>query len=108
MTGLGRVAAKFGAFAVVSLLLLMLLVNTMVNGLGGDARTYDAVFSDVSGLRVSTVAEAVGIFDEDVYAKNTKDDQNRVVLKPVDAELADGVLTLTLPPISWTAVSLTA
>ncbi|ROS23206.1 alpha-L-arabinofuranosidase, partial [Rathayibacter sp. PhB127] len=63
---------------------------------------------DVSGLGVTTVAEAVGIFDEDVYAKNTKDDQNRVGLKPVDAELADGMLTLTLPPVSWTAVSLTA
>ncbi|MCJ1684368.1 alpha-L-arabinofuranosidase C-terminal domain-containing protein, partial [Rathayibacter sp. VKM Ac-2928] len=63
---------------------------------------------DVNGLGVSTVAEAVALFDEDVYAKNTKDDQNRVGLKPVDAELADGVLTLTLPPVSWTAVALTA
>ena len=63
---------------------------------------------DVSGLGVSTVAEAVGIFDEDVYAKNTKDDQDRVGLKPVDAALANGVLTLTLPPVSWTAVALTA
>ncbi|MCJ1702489.1 MULTISPECIES: alpha-L-arabinofuranosidase C-terminal domain-containing protein [unclassified Rathayibacter] len=63
---------------------------------------------DVNGLGVSTVAEAVALFDEDVYAKNTKDDQNRVGLKPVDADLADGVLTLTLPPVSWTAVALTA
>ena len=61
MTGLGRVAVKFGAFLVVSLLLLMLLVNTMVNGLGGDTRTYDAVFADVSGLRVGDDVKVAGV-----------------------------------------------
>jgi len=61
MTGIGRVAAKFGAFALASALLLMLLVNTMVNGLGGDARTYDAVFADVSGLRVGDDVKVAGV-----------------------------------------------
>jgi len=61
MTGIGRVAAKFGAFAVASGLLLMLLVNTMVNGLGGGSRTYDAEFADVSGLRVGDDVKVAGV-----------------------------------------------
>lgn len=61
MTGLGRIALKFGAFAVVSGLLLMLLVNTMVNGLGGGARTYDAIFADVSGLRTGDDVKVAGV-----------------------------------------------
>jgi phospholipid/cholesterol/gamma-HCH transport system substrate-binding protein len=61
MTGLGKVAAKFGAFVLASTLLLMLLVNTMVNGLGGDARSYDAVFTDVSGLRVGDDVKVAGV-----------------------------------------------
>jgi phospholipid/cholesterol/gamma-HCH transport system substrate-binding protein len=61
MTGIGRVAAKFGAFAVAAGLLLMLLVNTMVNGLGGDSRTYDAMFADVSGLRVGDDVKVAGV-----------------------------------------------
>lgn len=61
MTGIGRVAIKFGAFAVVSGLLLMLLVNTMTNGLGGGSRTYDAIFSDVSGLRNGDDVKVAGV-----------------------------------------------
>ena len=61
MTGIGRVALKFGAFAVVSGLLLMLLVNTMVNGLGGGARNYDAIFADVSGLRTGDDVKVAGV-----------------------------------------------
>src|SRR5688572_16703389 len=61
MTGFGRVAAKFGAFALASGLLLMLLVNTMVNGLDGDSHTYDAEFVDVSGLRVGDDVKVAGV-----------------------------------------------
>jgi phospholipid/cholesterol/gamma-HCH transport system substrate-binding protein len=61
MTGIRRVALKFGLFALASGLLLMLLVNTMVNGLDGDARTYDAVFADVSGLRVGDDVKVAGV-----------------------------------------------
>ncbi len=61
MTGIGRVAAKFSAFAVAAGLLLVLLVNTMVNSLGGDSRTYDAVFADVSGLRVGDDVKVAGV-----------------------------------------------
>ncbi len=61
MTGIGRVAVKFGAFALASGLLLMLLVNTMVNGLGADSHTYEAKFADVSGLRVGDDVKVAGV-----------------------------------------------
>ena len=62
---------------------------------------------DVRDLGVSSVREAVSLWDDDVYAKNTMHDQNRVGLRPTPtASLDDGVLTLELPPVSWTGVSL--
>ncbi|XUK63832.1 Alpha-L-arabinofuranosidase [Plantibacter sp. RU18] len=64
---------------------------------------------DVAALDVTTVTEANGIHDEDVYAKNTIDDRERVGLTVNEsAELSDGTLTITLPPVSWTAVALGA
>ncbi|REJ07012.1 alpha-L-arabinofuranosidase [Microbacterium bovistercoris] len=64
---------------------------------------------DLSSLSVAEVAEAVTLWDDDVYAKNTLADQNRVDLKQLDgAVLEDGVLTVTLPPVSWSAVALAA
>ena len=62
---------------------------------------------DVAELGASTIAEAVTVWDDDVYAKNTLADQNRVGLKQLEgAELAGGVLTVTLPPVSWSAIAL--
>ena len=62
---------------------------------------------DVAELGASTIAEAVTVWDDDVYAKNTLADQNRVGLKQLEgAELTDGVLTVTLPPVSWSAIAL--
>jgi alpha-N-arabinofuranosidase len=62
---------------------------------------------DVSSLDVSRIAEATTLHDEDVYAKNTLHDQNRVGLRALEgATLADGVLTVTLPPVSWSALAL--
>jgi phospholipid/cholesterol/gamma-HCH transport system substrate-binding protein len=78
MTGIGRVAAKFGAFALASGLLLMLLVNTMVNGLDGDARRYDAVFADVSGLRVGDDVKVAGVRVGRVESIEVDDDAARV------------------------------
>jgi phospholipid/cholesterol/gamma-HCH transport system substrate-binding protein len=78
MTGIGRVAAKFGAFALVSALLLMLLVNTMVNTLGGDTRTYDAVFADVSGLRVGDDVKVAGVRVGRVESIEVDDEAARV------------------------------
>jgi len=62
---------------------------------------------DVSQLGVAGVTEAVTLWDEDVYAKNTLTDQERVGLKTLDGvQLADGVLTVSLPPVSWSAIDL--
>lgn len=90
MTGIGRVAAKFGAFAVVSGLLLMLLVNTMVNTLGGGTRSYDAVFADVSGLRVGDDVKVAGVRVGRVEQIEVDGDHARVEFRlSEDQELLD-------------------
>jgi alpha-N-arabinofuranosidase len=63
-----------------------------------------AVASFGAGLRV---AESWVLADEDLMAVNTADTPDRVVARPADdAEVRDGVLTATLPPVSWTAIRL--
>lgn len=63
---------------------------------------------DVTDLEATTIAEALTLHDDDVYAKNTFEDQNRVGLKPLDGVSVDeGTLTVTLPPVSWSAISFT-
>ncbi len=61
MTGLRVILVKFAAFAVVSLALLLILVNTMSNGLGSDSRNFEAVFADVSGLRPGDDVKVAGV-----------------------------------------------
>ncbi|MET0785010.1 MAG: alpha-L-arabinofuranosidase C-terminal domain-containing protein, partial [Leifsonia flava] len=62
---------------------------------------------DVSGLAASVVTEAVTLHDDDVYAKNTLADQNRVGLRElVGATIDGGTLRVTLPPVSWSALAL--
>jgi alpha-N-arabinofuranosidase len=62
---------------------------------------------DVSGLGATRIVEAVTLHDADPYAKNTLADQNRVGLNElVGSALADGTLTVTLPPVSWSAIAL--
>lgn len=61
MTGLRTIAIKFAAFAALSGLLLMLLINTMTNGVSGDTREVVAEFSDVSGLRIGDDVKAAGV-----------------------------------------------
>lgn len=78
MTGLGRTAVKFGAFALVSALLFVVLVNTMTSGLGGDQRTYDAVFADVSGLRTGDDVKVAGVRVGRVQEISVTDDGARV------------------------------
>ncbi|MEV0150706.1 MULTISPECIES: alpha-N-arabinofuranosidase [unclassified Nonomuraea] len=56
------------------------------------------------GLRV---AESYTLADDDLYATNTVDDPDRVVPGPAkDANVTEGVLRATLPPVSWTAIRL--
>jgi alpha-N-arabinofuranosidase len=70
-----------------------------------DAST--SVTIDVGQLGHVAIAEALTLADEDVYARNTREDQARVGLEPNEsARVQDGKLTLTLPAASWTAISL--
>jgi alpha-L-arabinofuranosidase len=62
---------------------------------------------DVRSLGCTRITEAATLADADAYARNTLADQDRV--KPaanVSAVLADGVLAIELPPLSWTAAAL--
>jgi alpha-N-arabinofuranosidase len=73
-------------------------------------RSMDApttVTIDVSHLGDVSIAETHTLADEDIYAKNTLDDQERVALHPNEtASIARGSLTITLPAVSWTAIAL--
>jgi alpha-N-arabinofuranosidase len=52
-----------------------------------------------------SVVEAVGIYDDDIHARNTLDDQNRVSLRTIETpSVADGTITIELPPVSWVAL----
>ena len=62
---------------------------------------------DVSRAGVTTIQEAVIIHDEDPLATNSATHPDRVTPQPHTAvNLVDGKLTITLPAISWTALSL--
>ena len=73
-------------------------------------RSQDApttVTIDVSHLGDVSIAETHTLADDDIYAANTLADQNRVGVHPnASAAIADGKLTITLPPVSWTAIAL--
>ena len=61
MTGIRSVAVKVALFALASIMLLILLVNTMANGVSGDKHHFQAEFADVSGLRVGDDVKAAGV-----------------------------------------------
>ena len=61
---------------------------------------------DVSGLGPTEVEEAVTLHDADVSAQNTHAEQDRVGLQELGHRLSDGILTVTLPPVSWSAIAL--
>jgi alpha-L-arabinofuranosidase len=64
---------------------------------------------DISAVSGLTVIESVSLWDDDRNAKNTLEDPERVGLKTNDSAVIDGGrLTVTLPPVSWTAISLSA
>ena len=47
------------------------------------------------------------LYDDDIHAANTLQDPERVGLRPNEtARLEDGTVTITLPPVSWTALTL--
>ncbi|NIK61490.1 alpha-L-arabinofuranosidase C-terminal domain-containing protein [Kribbella shirazensis] len=62
---------------------------------------------DLRSTAVSDVLTAVSLYDDDRFATNTANQPNRVEPRPNTTVRVDqGRVTLTLPPISWTAVQL--
>jgi alpha-L-arabinofuranosidase len=62
---------------------------------------------DTSLLGDVAVGSVESIHDDDMHAANTLDQQERVGLRGNDSvRLGDGRLTATLPPVSWTAITL--
>ncbi|HET8780212.1 MAG TPA: alpha-L-arabinofuranosidase C-terminal domain-containing protein, partial [Agromyces sp.] len=62
---------------------------------------------DTSILGAVGIVSAQTLWDDDIHATNTLQQPDRVRLRPnASARIADGSLRLTLPPVSWTAVSL--
>ena len=61
IAGFRSIVIKFTVFAVASALLGLLLVNTMLNGLNGDTRTFKAEFADVAGLRIGDDMRVAGV-----------------------------------------------
>ncbi|WP_439590782.1 arabinosylfuranosidase ArfA [Microbacterium sp.] len=62
---------------------------------------------DISSLGPVSVGETYMIHDEDIHAANTFADQTRVQLRDNDSvDISSGTLTVSLPPVSWTAVTL--
>jgi phospholipid/cholesterol/gamma-HCH transport system substrate-binding protein len=61
ITGFRSIVIKFSAFALVSVLLGVLLVNTMLNGLDGGTHSYKAEFRDVAGLRTGDDLRVAGV-----------------------------------------------
>ena len=71
------------------------------------SREATTVRIDVSDLAVGDVREAVTLAEDDPHATNTREQPDRVGLRPITAVLVDGVVSVELPPVSWTALSLT-
>lgn len=61
---------------------------------------------DLAHLNVAALTEALTLADADPYAANSKDQPERVGMTAnASAVLADGMVTVTLPPVSWTALA---
>ncbi|MEV4346786.1 alpha-N-arabinofuranosidase [Actinoplanes sp. NPDC049596] len=55
-------------------------------------------------LPAGSVAEAWVLSDDDPAASNTQDAPDRVTPRELATHVADGVVTVTLPPVSWSAI----
>jgi alpha-N-arabinofuranosidase len=105
----GYATAKYGTVPLVD------AVATHDDASGASAvflvnRSQDAAITvtvDVRALGAGSLVSAQSLHDADPDAANTLEHPERVALQPNDtARLADGVLTIELPPISWTALEL--
>lgn len=70
------------------------------------SREATTVTIDVRDLNVDSFREALTLADPDHYATNTLEQPDRVQLRDTTAMLNDGVITVELEPVSWTALSL--
>ncbi|MBT2523179.1 alpha-L-arabinofuranosidase C-terminal domain-containing protein, partial [Arthrobacter sp. ISL-28] len=72
------------------------------------SRTDEATVTiDLTALNSVIVLDAQTLSDTDVYAKNTLEDPDRVGLHPnKSAVVRNGVVEITLPPVSWTALNI--
>ena len=62
---------------------------------------------DVSRLGDVSIEETHTLADDDIYACNTREDQQRVGVSPnATARIANGQLTMELPAVSWSAIAL--
>lgn len=62
---------------------------------------------DLTSLDGAVVLDAQTLSDTDIHAKNTIDHPDRVGLnKNKSVAVRDGIVEITLPPVSWTALSL--
>ena len=62
---------------------------------------------DIAALGAVGVLSAVTLSDADTSASNTRGDTDRVGLTPNETTVAtDSTVTITLPPVSWTALEL--
>ena len=62
---------------------------------------------DTGTLGVDTLRSADTLHDDDFSATNTLNNQDRVVPEPnKSARIDNGTVTVTLPPVSWTALDL--
>ena len=76
----------------------------LVNRDQSEAHDVTIDLSTPTGL---TLKESVSIWDDDFGAQNTAKQPDRVVPRTNDSVVLEGsTLTLTLPPVSWTALSL--
>ena len=65
-----------------------------------------AFTGDVGRLGDVSILETHTLNDDDIHAANTLEDQNRITPVPNETARVDsGQLTVELPPVSWTAVS---
>jgi len=63
---------------------------------------------DLRGFGDRTVASATSLYDDDVEARNTEDDPERVTPGRLDdLTVQDGTLRALLPPVSWNVIHLT-
>ncbi len=62
---------------------------------------------DVSRFGDVSIEETHTLADDDIYARNTREDQQRVRITPnATARIANGQLTVELPAVSWSAIAL--